>query len=91
MNCPFKQYRDIIGVPGTGIHSYRFENTAIIDYFVTILLAMLLTKVTKIPLVLTTILLLVLGIILHMLFGVETSVLKYLGISCNNIKGIHIV
>ena len=82
MSCPFKQFRDIIGKPGTGIHSYRFENTAIVDYFVTILLAMLLTKVTKIPLVLTTILLLVLGIVFHMLFGINTGSVKFLGLSC---------
>lgn len=82
MSCPFKQFKDIIGAPGSGVHSYRFENTAIVDYFVTILLSMLLTKVTKIPLVLTTILLLVLGIVFHMLFGVNTSSVKFLGLIC---------
>ena len=92
MSCRFKGFRDIFGEPGTGVHAYRFLDTAVVDYFVTILLAMILTKVTKIPLVLTTILLFVLGIVLHVLFGVETSTLKYLGISCgDNIKGMHMV
>ena len=43
---------------------------------------MFLTYMTKIPLVLTTIGILILGIIMHYLFGVETNTLKYLGITC---------
>ena len=80
--CIFSKYKDIFGEAGKGVHSYRFLNTALVDYIVTILLAILLTYLTDIPLVLTTIGLLVLGIILHYLFGVNTNSLKYLGITC---------
>ena len=82
MNCPFKKYSDIFGLPNTGAHSYRILDTAIIDYILTILLAIFLTHITKIPLVITTIFSFILGIILHILFGVETNTLKYFGIKC---------
>ena len=80
--CIFSKYKNIFGEAGKGVHSYRFLNTALVDYIVTILGAILLTYLTDIPLVLTTIGLLVLGIILHYLFGVNTNSLKYLGITC---------
>jgi len=65
------QYKDILGVPGTGVHSVRFLGTPIFDYIGTILLAMIVTKVTKIPLVTSTILMFLLGIILHNVFCVK--------------------
>ena len=80
--CIFSKYKDIFGEAGKGVHSYRFLNTALVDYLLTILGAILLTYLTDIPLVLTTIGLLVLGLILHYLFGVNTNSLKYLGITC---------
>lgn len=82
MSCPFSKYRDIFGAPRTGVHSYRFLDTAVVDYVVTIVLAAIFTKVTKVPFVLSTILMFVLGILFHMLFGVNTNALKYLGITC---------
>ena len=81
--CIFSKYKDIFGEAGKGVHSYRFLNTALVDYILTILGAILLTYLTDIPLVLTTIGLLVLGLILHYLFGVNTNSLKYLGITCS--------
>ena len=80
--CIFSKYKNIFGEAGKGVHSYRFLNTALVDYLLTILGAILLTYLTDIPLVLTTIGLLVLGLILHYLFGVNTNSLKYLGITC---------
>ena len=80
--CIFSKYNNIFGEAGKGVHSYRFLNTALVDYLLTILGAILLTYLTDIPLVLTTIGLLVLGLILHYLFGVNTNSLKYLGITC---------
>ena len=70
MSCAYKY---ALGVPGEGVHSTRFLGTALFDYIGTILGAMLLSKVTGIPLVLTTIGLLVLGIILHMVFCLRTG------------------
>jgi len=70
MSC---QYKYALGYPGKGIHQYRFLGTAIVDYLGSILIAMIITKFTKIPLVLTTIGVLVLGIILHLLFCLKTG------------------
>ena len=81
--CIFKEYKNIFGLVGKGVHKYRFLNAALVDYVLTILGAILLTYLTDIPLVLTTIGLLVLGIILHYLFGVNTNTLKYLDITCS--------
>ena len=80
--CIFKQYKDIFGAPKTGVHSYRFLGVALVDYSLTILGAMLITYLTGVPLVITTIVLLILGVILHYLFGVQTNTLNYLGINC---------
>jgi hypothetical protein len=68
--CPYKY---IFGVPGTGIHRFRFLDTAIVDYLGTIVLAMIVTKVTKVPLVISTILMFVLGILFHYLFCLSTG------------------
>ena len=78
-----KKYKNIIGKPGTGLHKYKFKGTSYIDYFVTILGAFIMTYYTDIPLVLTTILLLSLGIVFHYLFGLETQTIKYFRSQCN--------
>ena len=81
--CIFSEYKDFFGKIDTGIHKYKFlNNTSIFDYLIVILFAMFLTYLTDIPLVLTTIGVLILGIIIHYLFGVETNTIKYLGIKC---------
>jgi hypothetical protein len=73
-----KKYRNIIGEPGTGIHRFKFKGTSYMDYFITILGAFFLTYVTDIPLVITTIFLLLLGIFSHALFGIETESIKFI-------------
>ena len=81
--CIFSEYKNLFGEIGKGTHKYRFLNdTAILDYLISILGAMFITYLTDIPLVLTTIGVLIFGILIHYLFGVETNTLKYLGIKC---------
>ena len=82
MYCPFKQFKDVFGIPGQGVHKHRFLNAALFDYIGTIFLAIILSKFTKIPFVLSTIFMFILGIILHVLFGVNTETVKFLGLSC---------
>ena len=83
VNCPFKIYKDLFGKKNEGIHKFKFtEGTSIIDYLITILFCCLISHLTKIPLVLVTIIILLLGIFIHLLFGLETNSLKYLGIKC---------
>jgi len=80
--CPLRRYKDIFGKVNKGAHKYRLLNTPMIDYILTIIAACLTTYFTKIPLVLTTIGWLILAIIVHILFGVETPTVKYLGVKC---------
>ena len=66
-------YKYLFGMPGQGVHKYRFLDTAIVDYIASILGAMLITKITKIPLVITTIGVFLSGIVLHYLFCLKTG------------------
>jgi hypothetical protein len=80
--CPFKSFSGIFGEPGKGFHKMRLLDVALGDYIGTIFLAILLSYLTSIPLVLATIFIYTLSVILHMLFGVPTSAVKYLGLAC---------
>ena len=80
--CPFIKHKNILGIPNTGIHKYKILNCSIIDYILTLILAFSISYFSSIPLVLTTIISFILGIILHMLFGVKTDTIKYLGLIC---------
>ena len=51
--CPFKKYNEIFGKVGEGIHRFRILDTPVVDFVLTFLLAMLITWLTKIPLVIT--------------------------------------
>ena len=82
MSCSLSKYKDIFGAPGTGIHKYRFMGVALVDTVMTIILAMLLTHFFKVPLDLSIIFMLVISLLIHMVFGVETGALKYLGLTC---------
>jgi hypothetical protein len=80
--CIFKKYSEIFGIAKTGVHSYRFLDVALFDYIGTIILAIILTKSSHIPFVISTILMFTFGIICHALFGVNTSAVNYLGLAC---------
>lgn len=80
--CPFSTYSDIFGKAGTGVHSFKILDTAMVDYILTILLAFFLAWITGIPLVVMTVIAFIVGIILHALFGVNTKSVQFLGLSC---------
>ena len=80
--CIFKQYKNLFGNIGENAHKYRICDAALIDYVLTIFFAIIICKITKTPLVLSTILAFIIGIVFHILFGVQTSTLNYLGIIC---------
>lgn len=69
------KYRSIFGDPGEDIHSYRFFSIAIIDLVFTMIAAYYLPFYDKFT---NFILLLILGIILHRIFCVNTTVNKYI-------------
>ena len=72
------KYANLIGEPGTGIHSVRLFNIAIIDVIVTVIGAWFLSKYLKKSFQKTTIILFVLGIISHRIFCVKSTVDKLL-------------
>jgi hypothetical protein len=72
------QYKDILGIPGQGIHKYRIFNIAIFDVLLTIIVAIIIAYIFNINLIITLLLLFLLGIILHRIFCVRTTVDKLL-------------
>lgn len=73
-----KDYKNIFGIPGTGLHKYKFRGTSLVDYFMSIVGAFIITYFTGIPLVITTIGILGIGILLHWLFQINTQVFKFM-------------
>lgn len=82
MSCPFSQYKNIFGEPNKGAHSYRICDLPIIDYIGAIIIALIITYITKIPFELIIIIVLIIGVLCHYLFGVETNLMKYFNIKC---------
>jgi len=74
------QYRDVFGQVGTGVHSYRLFDIAIVDLLATILLGVILQRIFDIQLDLVWIILLLIlvSIPIHMLFCVETRLVSVL-------------
>lgn len=76
----FKEYKDIFGNPKEGFHSLRLLDAAFMDYIGTIILAILFSYITKLPLVLSTIFMFVFGELCHYLVGLKTNSINYLGL-----------
>ena len=82
--CPLSAFKNVLGEPGKGVHRWQYFNTAIVDFVLTLLAAAIISSITNVPLVLMTVGLLVLGMVVHVLFGVRTNTLVYLGIVCRD-------
>ena len=72
------KYKDILGNPNQGVHSYRIFNIAIVDVLLTIIAAYILSVVTKYKLIYTLLFMFILGIISHRIFCVRTTIDKLL-------------
>jgi hypothetical protein len=72
------KYKDLIGKPGTGIHSIRFLNIAIMDVIITFIGCILISYFTKYSLLWVSIIVFTLGIISHRLFCVRSTIDKLL-------------
>ena len=72
------KYKNILGEPGKGAHSYRFFGIAIVDTVLTIIAAYIISYFFKFPFIYVLIILFVIGIILHRLFCVRTTIDKLL-------------
>ena len=73
------KYKDIFGKVGQGIHSYRFFNISITDVLLTIIGAFIIYLfVPKYNFIYILLFLFILGIILHRIFCVRTTIDKLL-------------
>ena len=76
MNC---DYKDALGQVGTGVHSYRLFNIAVVDVLLTVLLAYIIYRfVPGYNFFLVLLACFASGIALHRLFCVRTTVDKAL-------------
>lgn len=72
------QYKNILGKVGEGAHSLRFMGVAIVDVLLTILGSYLLSSIFHWNFWITLIVVFILGIILHRVFCVRTTIDKLL-------------
>lgn len=68
----------LFGKPGEGAHALRVFGLPIVDWIGTIGLAALVTWMFKVPFELSFTGFLLLGILLHWVFGVQTATTKFL-------------
>lgn len=67
-------YKNALGVPNQGIHSYRLFGVAIADVLMTLALALVISYMADVSFVITSAVLFLMGIALHRLFCVRTTV-----------------
>ena len=72
------KYRNIFGEPNTGLHSIRIFNIAIIDVLMTIIAAYIISYFTSYSFYIVLLVLFLLGIFLHRIFCVKTTIDKLL-------------
>ena len=70
------KYRDIFGKVGEGGHSLRFFNFAVVDTVLTFVAAYIINLYLKTNLLVVFIVLIILSIIIHRIFCVETTLTK---------------
>ena len=76
MSSPLCKYKDLFGKVGSGIHSYRIFDVAILDFGVSAIVAYIISLLTGIRFAYTFACLFVLGIFMHRLFCVRTTIDK---------------
>jgi len=74
----FCSYRHIFGVEGQGIHSVRIFDVALVDLLMTLLVGVFISYYFSYDIYLTWFVLLVLGIIFHRLFCVNSTINKFI-------------
>ena len=77
-----KKYKDIFGKPNEGVHSHRILGMVSVDLFMTFIASCLISlAITKeianiIGILYSFIGLMILGLIMHLIFGVDTTLTK---------------
>lgn len=67
------KYSNFFGKVGNGVHGYRIFNIAIVDFILTILGALLISKYYKYNFILVLFILMILSVIVHRLFCVKST------------------
>jgi hypothetical protein len=75
------RYSNIFGEPRKGVHSYRFLGIAIVDFALTVLAAYGISKIWNWNFMATLFGLIFIGIGIHGIFGVNTALNEWLGVS----------
>ena len=70
------KYKDIFGKEGEGVHSIRVANLAVVDVMLTILAGYLISRAFRVSFLWVCVVLFILGIVMHRLFCVNTTVNK---------------
>jgi len=70
------KYKNALGEPGKGIHSYRLFGVAVADVIMTIIGAFLISYFFKFSFIKTLLILFLTGIVLHRVFCVRTTIDK---------------
>jgi hypothetical protein len=70
----FCKYKDIFGKPKQGAHKYRLFNLAVVDVIGMIILILVFTKIFNINIITMSVLIIIITIVLHRLFCVNTTI-----------------
>lgn len=70
------KYKNIFGEENTGAHSFRIFNIAVIDVVLTVIAAYFISKSSNTNFLTVFLILIILGIILHRIFCVNTTINK---------------
>ena len=71
------KYKDIFGRPREGAHAYRIFDIAVVDVAATVIVAFIIARVFGLVFWKSLIVLFIIGIILHRMFCVRTTVDKW--------------
>jgi hypothetical protein len=74
------KYKDILGVPGRGVHSYRLFNFAVMDVIMTIIASFIISLIFRVSFLWSFIFLFLFGEVLHYIFCVPTTFMKVFGL-----------
>ena len=72
------KYKNILGEPGKGVHSIRLFGVSVVDVILTFVLAWIINLFVKTNYFVVLVFCFSLGIILHQIFCVDTTIAKWL-------------
>ena len=83
--CPLHAYKHMFGAPNTGVHEQRIGDFALNDILLTIVLAIICKGMfsSSISLLTWIIFWFVVGFVLHIAFGVDTAMVRYVRRVCD--------